>query len=118
MSLLSDGALAASLGRDGVFRGRDSVRAPAVIHLTPRNSKPWDDPIVLRNASDVDAVLGLNVAFIGDDWSDLSIAEMNQDGVSRLLLHRLEVLQAAMNRVAELQREAACAPQPGEEDEQ
>jgi len=65
----------------------------------------------LRNLSPFGAFLSLNVAFIGDDRREASIAEISEDGISRLLLHRLEVLQAAMNRVAELQREAACAPQ-------
>ena len=65
----------------------------------------------MRNLSPVDALLRLSVAFIGDDCDEAPMTEMDQlgYGISRLLLHRMEVLQSAMNRVAELQREAACS---------
>ena len=59
----------------------------------------------MRNSPSVDAVLGLSVAFIGDAGSEEPV--MDEHDVLRPFLHRLEVLQAAMNRVAELQREAA-----------
>jgi hypothetical protein len=60
----------------------------------------------MRNSPSVDAVLGLSVAFIGDAGSEEPVKEMHGHDVLRPFLHRLEVLQAAMNRVAELKREA------------
>jgi hypothetical protein len=59
------------------------------------------------NSPRIDAVLNLSVVFIGDDLGEVSITGTEQYDVSRLLLHRLEVLEDAMNRIAELQCEAA-----------
>jgi hypothetical protein len=66
----------------------------------------------MRNLLPLDALLSLRIAFVGDDCDDAPMTEMGRDSISRLLLHRMDVLQAAMRRVAELQREAACAPPP------
>jgi len=68
----------------------------------------------MRNLLPVAALLSLRVAFIGDKRDEAPLTDAGPDSVSRLLLHRMDVLQAAMNRVAEIQREAACnhAPDP------
>jgi hypothetical protein len=46
----------------------------------------------------------LRVAFIGDDRDEAPITEKDQHDLSRLLLHRLTVLEAALRRVEDLRR--------------
>jgi len=55
----------------------------------------------------VPAVLTLHVAFLGDSQDTAPPPEQHE--MSRLLLHRLVVLEAALKRVAELGISAAQA---------
>ena len=64
----------------------------------------------MRNPSPVVAVLTLHVAFPGDAKDTALLAEIEQHEMSRLLLHRLVVLEVALQRVAELRDDAAQAP--------
>lgn len=68
-----------------------------------------DHPVGMRNSSTVAAILTRQVAFIGDAKDTASVGD-GQHEMSRLLLHRLIVLAAALQRIAELQCEAAQAP--------
>ena len=66
----------------------------------------------MRNSSLIAAVLSLHVAFIGDERAEAPITELNQRDISRLLLHRLTVLEAALRRLAELRLRTAPALEP------
>ena len=65
----------------------------------------------MRNSSSIAARLHLKVVFSSDDWAEAPLTERDQREISRLLLHRLTVLRAALRRVEELRRGAALAPQ-------
>ena len=66
----------------------------------------------MRNPSSIVASLILRVAFIGDDRDEASNTETDQHDLSRLLLHRLTVLEAALRRVEDLRHETAPAEEP------
>ena len=68
----------------------------------------------MRNSSSINAVLSLRVAFIGDAQDEAPITETDQHDQSRLLLHRLTVLEAALRLVAELRRGTAPALESGQ----
>jgi len=68
----------------------------------------------MRNSSSIAAVLSLQVAFIGDVRAEAPITETDQCDISRLLLHRLTVLEAALRLVAELRRGTAPALESGQ----
>jgi hypothetical protein len=70
----------------------------------------------MRNSSSIVATLSLNVVVIPDDSDEAPLTEKDQHELSRLLLHRLTVLRAALRRVKELKRGAALA-QPNQGDE-
>jgi hypothetical protein len=55
------------------------------------------------------SILSMQVAFIGDERAEAPITKTDYRDVSRLLLHRLSVLQADLRRVAELRRGTASA---------
>ena len=68
----------------------------------------------MRNSSSINAVLSLRVAFIGDAQDEASMTEKDQHDLSRLLLHRLTVLEAALRRIEDLRRGTAPALEPGQ----
>ena len=68
----------------------------------------------MRNPSSITAVLTLLVAFMGDARDDALITEKDQHDLSRLLLHRLTVLEAALRRIEELRRGIAPALELGQ----
>ena len=68
----------------------------------------------MRNPSSIVASLILRVAFIGDDRDEAAITEKDQHDLSRLLLHRLTVLEAALRRVEDLRHETAPAEEPSQ----
>ena len=82
--------------------------------LTFRRQKSWHNFHVMRNSSSIAAVLTLRVAVIGDVRDEASITEKDQHDLSRLLLHRLTVLEAALRRIEELRRGTAPALEPGQ----
>ena len=84
------------------------------MYLTCGNEKPWHHFHVMRNSSSINAVLNLRVAFIGDARDKAPITETDQHDLSRLLLHRLAVLEAALRRVEDLRRETAPAEEPSQ----
>jgi hypothetical protein len=63
----------------------------------------------MRISSSIAAVLSLNVVFTRDDEAEAPFTEKGQLELSRLLLHRLTVLRAALRRVEALRRGAAPA---------
>ena len=64
----------------------------------------------MQHRPPVPAVLTLHVAFLGDARDTAPIVDLKQHEMSRLLLHRLVVLEVALQRVAELRNDAAQAP--------
>jgi hypothetical protein len=68
----------------------------------------------MRNPSSTVASLILRVAFIGDNRDEAPITETDQHDLSRLLLHRLTVLEAALRRVEDLRHETAPAEEPSQ----
>jgi len=68
----------------------------------------------MRNSSSIAAVLTLRVALIGDVRDEASITEKDQHDLSRLLLHRLTVLEAALRRIEELRRGTVPALELGQ----
>ena len=68
----------------------------------------------MRNSCSIAAVLTLRVALIGDVRDEASITEKDQHDLSRLLLHRLTVLEAALRRIEELRRGTAPALELGQ----
>ncbi len=68
----------------------------------------------MRNSSSIAAVLNMQVVFIGDVRAEAPITETDQRDISRLLLHRLTGLQAALRRLAELRRGTASALESGQ----
>ena len=79
------------------------------MYLTCANEKPWHHFHVMRNSSSINAVLSLRVAFIGDAQGEAPIKETDQHDLSRLLLHRLTVLEAAFRRIEDIRRGTAPA---------
>jgi hypothetical protein len=79
------------------------------MYLTCGNEKPWQHFHVMRNSSSINAVLSLRVAFIGDTRDEAPITETDQHDLSRLLLHRLTVLEAAFRRIEDIRRGTAPA---------
>ena len=70
---------------------------------------------MLRRAVDdptpATVALILRVGFVGDELGAAAIAETDPNGKRRLLLlHHITVLEAALQRVAEIRREAGHAP--------
>lgn len=65
----------------------------------------------MRNSSPIAAFTNLDVVIIADNGKQAPIQERDQHEISRLLLHRLTVLEAALRRVEELRRGAALASQ-------
>ena len=64
----------------------------------------------MRGTAPVTVTLILRVATVGAELGTAAIAETDPHGMRRLLIYRLTVLEAALRRVAEIQREAAQAP--------
>ncbi len=64
----------------------------------------------MRNPLSVAVELSLHVVFIRETQFDFPITDADQREVSRLLLNRLAVLEAAMRAVNDLRNSAALAP--------
>ena len=64
----------------------------------------------MQHRPPVPAVLTLHVAFLGDARDTAPIVDLEQHEMSRLLLHRLVVLEVALERIAALRQGVAQAP--------
>lgn len=64
----------------------------------------------MHGSAPVTVTLILRVASVGAELGTGAIAETDPHGMRRLLIYRLRVLEAALERVAEIRRQAAQAP--------
>ena len=85
-----------------------------MIYRTSSGKESWHHFCVMRNSSSTVASLILRVAFIGDDRDEAPNTGKDQHDLSRLLLHRLTVLEAALRRVEDLRHETAPAEEPSQ----
>ena len=77
-----------------------------MIQRTSHDVRSCDHLFTMQNSSPFISSIR-NIAFAADSQKD---ADSDAPEMIRLLLHRLMVLEAALQRVAELHREAAAPP--------